>query len=447
MSYHHEYNNSQSDIVATSNDKQGVGFFVGFILALILAIVAFFSGFTFGNNPTLQSASLFSIFAFEQKLDSEDRVDMREFWRVWDLMEEKFAVATSTDIPTDLEKIEGAINGMIRSYGDSYSVYLPPKEAESFNEDISGNFGGVGMEVGMREGIITIIAPLPKTPAESAGIQAGDILVRIDGQSTESMNINEAVELIRGEKGTEVVLTIAREGEMEFIDISITRDTISIPTVDTEIVDDVFVIRLYSFNAIAEAKMQNALREYVRSGKDKLILDLRSNPGGFLHSAVSVASYFLPTGKPIVIENFGDGRKNRVFRSQGRTVQDFTVESMVVLVDRGSASASEIVAGALSEHGIATVIGTDTFGKGSVQELVRLQSGASLKVTVARWLTPKGVSISEGGISPDYDIKRTHEQRLDGDDPQLRAAVDYLNGVFDYQEYATSESVDLDESE
>ena len=415
--------------------------FIAIVFALVFALVSFFTGVSFGAANTTQSASIFSFFQSEPK--PAQTVDLDEFWRVWDLMEEKFATASSTDTPSVEDRLFGAINGLVGSYGDSYSVYLPPREAESFNENISGNFGGVGMEVGMRNNVVTIIAPLPNTPAEKAGILAGDIIVEIDGVSTERMSIDKAVELIRGERGTEVVLKIAREGEFDFLDVAITRDTITIPTVDTELRDGVFVISLYSFNAQAEAMMQEALREYVRSGADKLVLDMRGNPGGFLQSAIAISSFFLPTGTPIVTEEFGDDRRSKVFRSQGRVVQNFQASDMVVLVDGGSASASEIVAGALSEHGVATLMGTQTFGKGSVQELVSLPSGASLKVTVARWVTPNGVSISDGGLEPEIVVERTRQQRIDDIDPQLEAAIDFLFDRFEAENYA----VEADDTE
>lgn len=304
---------------------------------------------------------------------------------------------------------------------------MPPQQAELFEQDISGNFSGVGMEVGMREGLITIIAPLPETPAEKAGILAGDVIVKIDGESTEKMNVDEAVRRIRGEKGTEVVLTILRKDSEEFIDIPIIRDTISIPTSKTEERGDVFIVALYSFNALAEQDIQNALRKFVQSGKKKLILDLRGNPGGYLQSAVGIASYFLPVGEVVVRESFGEGQEETIYRSSGKTLGNFAPEKMVVLVDGGSASASEILAGALKEHHAATIIGEQTFGKGSVQELVNLKNGSSLKVTIARWLTPDGTSISNGGLAPNIEVKRTAEDRIDGKDPQLDAAIEFLN--------------------
>lgn len=344
-------------------------------------------------------------------------------------MEDKFAYSSSTDEVSQQEKIEGAIEGLVASYGDPYTVYFPPVESEAFNENISGEFSGVGMEVGLRDGLVTVIAPLPDTPAEKAGILAGDVLVKINDVSAESMRVDEAVNMIRGERGTEVVLQVYREGEMEFIDIPIVRDTISIPTVKTEQIDDTFIISLYSFNAVAETQMKKALREYLESGADTLVLDLRGNPGGFLQGAVSIASYFLPAGKVVVKESFGsEDIEDEVFRSRGRLIQIFNPTNLVVLVDNGSASASEILAGALKDHEVATIIGSQTFGKGSVQELVELDSGSSLKVTVARWLTPAGVSISDGGLTPDIKISRTPQQRIAGEDPQKDAAVRFLAG-------------------
>lgn len=403
--------------------------FLGAGLALVLTAAAFFSGLHIGQGQEMNTrleAGLFSLFTTQ--VDSSAEADLSEFWSVWDLLEEKFVVGTSTEPLSTEEKIEGAISGLVDSYGDPYTVFLPPTDASMFEEDISGNFGGVGMEVGSRDGVLTVIAPLPETPAYNAGILAGDLIIRIDGTDTNDMSVDEAVRLIRGEKGTQVVLTIFREGATEYEDITVTRDNINIPTVKTEERGDVFIITLYSFNALSDMKMQEALRSYVVSGKEKLVLDLRGNPGGFLQSAISIASYFVPAGKPIVREGFGGDQDEEVYRSTGKTLRDHAPEKMVVLVDGGSASASEIVAGALQEHEVATLMGQQTFGKGSVQELIDLPSGASLKVTVARWFTPNGISISNGGLTPNIIINRSVEQRLANEDPQLDAALRLLAG-------------------
>lgn len=396
---------------------------LGIGLAVLLATATFFSGLHIGTDTKLE-ANLFSFFQRETRAD--DSVDLTEFWRVWNILDERFVTSSSTDLSVE-EKVQGAIDGLVRSYNDPYTIYLPPEDAAVFEEDISGNFSGVGMEVGMRDNVITVIAPLPNSPAEKAGLLAGDAIIRINEESTEGMSIDEAVQRIRGEAGTEVSFTIFREGEEEFIEMKVVRDTISIPTSKTEERDDVFIVSLYNFNAISEAEMQKSLREYVRSGKRKLILDLRGNPGGYLQSAVSIASYFLPLGKTVVRESFGGDAEEEIYRSSGRTLGSFAPEEFVVLVDGGSASASEILAGALKEHGVATIIGSQTFGKGSVQELVKLDDGSSLKVTVARWLTPNGTSISEGGLTPDIVVERTAEDRNEGKDPQLDAALEFLN--------------------
>jgi len=348
---------------------------------------------------------------------------MGRFWEVWETLDERFVSASTTDPLSAEERLDGAIQGLVESYGDPYTVYLPPEDAAIFESDIAGNFEGVGMEVGIRDDVLTIIAPLPGTPAERAGVRAGDQIIRIDGESTDGMGVDAAIKRIRGEKGTEVMLTIYREGEEELKEIGIVRDTINIPTIETESKDGVFVIRLYNFSAVAEARLQEALRDFVRSGNRELILDLRGNPGGYLQSAVNISSYFLPTGKVIVREHFGNGEEH-VYRSSGRLLGRYAPAEMVVLVDGGSASASEIVAGALQEHGAATLIGAQTFGKGSVQELVDLDEGASLKVTVARWLTPEGNSISEGGLTPDIVVEYDPESE---EDTQLEAAIEYLN--------------------
>jgi carboxyl-terminal processing protease len=401
-----------------------------YAVMLLLSVTTFFIGWQLGQRDTIsagpQEASLWSLLA--PTPEQPDSIELTEVWRVWDILEDKFAIASGTEPVTDESRVEGMIQGLVRSYDDPYTTYLPPDDAEQFSEDISGNFGGVGMEVGMRNDVITIIAPLPDTPAERAGLLAGDIIVEIDEESTEGMSVDRAVQLIRGEPGTDVALTIFRSGASDFQTISVTRDTITIPTIETEQRGNVFIIQLYSFNALAESEMQLALREFIQSGADDLVIDLRGNPGGFLQSAINIASYFLPTGKVVVREQFGDGRPEEVYRSSGRTLRQFAPEQIVVLINGGSASASEILAGALKEQDVATVIGDTSFGKGSVQELVDLPNGSSLKVTIARWLTPDGTSISDGGLEPDYVIERSVEQILADEDPQLEAALRYLAG-------------------
>ncbi len=414
-----------SNIHTTPHSTRPRRSLLGIGLAMLLAVATFFSGLHLGSGMQME-ASLGALFRPQTYADTTS-ADLTQFWNVWNILEEKFVASTTTDPVSKEDHVRGAISGLVDSYGDPYTVFFPPVEATAFAEEISGNFSGVGMEVGIRDDMVTVIAPLPESPAEKAGILTGDTLIKIDDTTTEGMSTDEAVRRIRGEKGTEVNLTIFREGDTEFREFKIVRDTIVIPTSKTEERDGVFIISLYSFNALAEAEMQNALRAFVKSGKSKLVLDLRGNPGGYLESAVSIASYFLPLGKVIVRESFGGDTTEHLYRSSGKELGKSAPKKMVVLVDGGSASASEILAGALREHNVATLIGGTTFGKGSVQELIELGDGSSVKITIARWLTPNGNSISNGGLKPDVEVEFTAEDREEKRDPQLDEAIKFLN--------------------
>lgn len=367
-------------------------------------------------------------------------VDFSAFWKTWQVLDTKYVNgtasinSTSTKKVTDQDRIWGAISGMVDSLGDPYTVFMPPKEKSRFEEDIRGNFSGVGMEVGYKDNLPTVIAPLPNSPAKKAGILAGDKVLKVDGVSTADLTLDEAIEKIRGKAGTPVVLTILRDKEQDTRDIKIIRGVITLPTLDTEIVsgknksDKIFVIKLYNFSGQATALFDKAIADFSTSGTNKLILDLRGNPGGYLDAAVDMASIFLPQGKAIVRESMGAGRTETVYRSSGRDMFKNKNLKMVVLVDKGSASASEILAGALSEYGVAKLVGEKTFGKGSVQELVPITADASLKVTIARWLTPNGKSISKNGLDPDHVVVNA-TSTPNGDTPkdaQMEKAIELL---------------------
>jgi carboxyl-terminal processing protease len=354
-------------------------------------------------------------------------VDFTPFWKAWNILNEKYVPASTTKETVDnQEKLWGAIEGLAASLGDPYTVFFPPVESEMFASDIRGDFEGVGMEVVAQNGAITVIAPLKGSPAMRAGILAGDRIIKINGKETSALTTEEAVQIIRGPKGTAVTLTIFRNGSKAPFDIQVTREVITIPVLSTSTLPGgVFKIDLYSFSAQSPGLFRGALREFINSGSNKLILDLRGNPGGYLEAAIDMSSWFLPSSKVIVREDFGPGKEERVYRSRGYDI--FTDElKFVILVDKGSASASEILAGALAEHNRAVLVGETTFGKGSVQELVDITPETSLKVTVARWLTPNGLSISEKGIKPEFEILRDAADMQAGIDPQLDKALEIL---------------------
>lgn len=353
-------------------------------------------------------------------------IDVDALIKAYDILNDKFIPTTpSSTIPTEDEKIYGAIAGLAATYGDPYTVFFPPEEAKQFEEEVRGDFSGIGLEIGIKNNTITAVSPLKNTPAEKAGIKPGDAILKIDDISTQGMPVEEAINHIRGPKGTTVVLTIKNSTGATH-EVSIKRDTINIPIIDTKLRDDgVFVISLYSFSANSADLFRKALREFVKSGSDKLILDLRNNPGGYLESAVDIASWFLPAGKTVVIEDDGSEEPQNIMRSRGYDIFNDNLK-MVILINEGSASASEILAGALHEHGIAKLIGEKSFGKGSVQVLLPITSDTSLKVTIARWLTPNGVSISKNGLEPDIKVKFTKEDFKNKYDRQLETAAQTL---------------------
>ena len=349
-------------------------------------------------------------------------VDFSPFWKAWSLVEEKYVAAG--DGLDRQRMVYGAISGMVDALDDPYTVFFPPAEKELFESEIEGRFEGIGAEIGMRKSILTIISPLTGSPAAGAGLLPGDKIVRIDDTVTSDLNLDEAGRLIRGEKRTVVALTILRNGEDETRVIKITRDTIRIPILDMEKREGgIFIIRLYNFSEQAPLEFRKALQEMARSGSNKLVLDLRNNPGGFLDASVDIASWFLESGKVIAREAFGDGSE---LEHRSRGYNALGAIPTVILINGGSASASEILAGALRDHLQIQLIGTKTFGKGSVQELVDVTNDTSLKITIARWLTPSGVSLSENGLDPDVVIEITPKDIEELRDPQMERALEIL---------------------
>ena len=356
-----------------------------------------------------------------QTVGQPQDVDFSLFWDAWRVIEEQYVGRKNLDRQ---EMVFGAISGMVKALGDPYTVFFEPQESKVFKEDVSGSFEGIGAEIGIRREILTIISPLKGSPAEAAGLRAGDKILEIDGEPTFDLSINEAVQKIRGPRGTAVILTIIRN-DAEPREISVTRDTIKIPVLEWEVInDDVAHVQLFSFSENASSAFRQAVLEILRLPINKIILDLRNNPGGFLEVSQEIAGWFVNPGDVVVIEDFGDERQNREYRAIGNgALRDFKV---VAIINGGSASAAEIMAGALRDLKGVTLVGAKSFGKGSIQELTNLKAGSSLKVTIARWLTPSGVSISEEGIEPDVKVELTEEDRLADRDPQLERALEII---------------------
>lgn len=388
---------------------------------LLIAVLFFGAGYYFGAGKKSELDKVRNLTNTTNAVTTA--VDFEPFWKTWNLINEKYPSASEID---DQARVYGAISGLVQSLDDPYSVFFDPEETKSFEEDISGNFSGVGMEVGIKDRILTVISPLRGTPAFKAGIKTGDKILKIDDKITSDMTIDEAIKLIRGERGTTVTLTIYREGEKEPKEFKIVRDLIDIPTIETELrKDGVFVVTLLSFSATSTELFRQAMIEFSEANSDKLVLDLRGNPGGYLDAAVEMASYFLPKGKTVVVEDYGGNQEQEIYRSKGYDV--FTENlKFVILIDGGSASASEILAGAMQDYKKAILVGDQSYGKGSVQEVVQITKDTILKVTVAKWLTPNGTSISEKGLTPDHKIELNAKDLEGNKDPQMDKAVELL---------------------
>ncbi len=393
-----------------------------YTLAVLLIVLFFILGVYVGNKNIPEIDKVVGLSGKETAVVTT--ADFSPFWKVWNIMTQKSLTVSTI---SDQDKVYGAIKGLVGSLNDPYSEFFSPDEAKSFEDEIAGNFGGIGMEVGIKNKVLTVIAPLKDTPAYRANIKPGDEILKIDKTATTNMSIDDAVNLMRGPKGTTVTLTIFRDGELAPREITITRDIINIPTLDTvKRPDGIFVITLYSFTADSANLFRNGIEQFVNSGDNKLILDLRGNPGGYLDAAVNIASWFLPEGKTVVTEDYGGKQPSDVFRSKGYNIFNKNLK-FVILIDGGSASASEILAGAMQDNGVAKLVGAQSFGKGSVQEVVPVTADTIMKITVARWLTPNGTSISEKGLTPDYPVDFTAKDAANKTDPQMDKAVELLS--------------------
>jgi len=394
----------------------------------VVAVIAFCGGLLVGGKGGSAASIVHALPFVGDNLNAtaDSSADLTPFWEEWNALSQNYVIThASTTIPTDSVKIEGAMEGLAASYGDPYTVYFPPQQASSFNDSIAGNFGGVGMQIDVVSGVLTVISPLKGTPAETAGIKAGDQIIKIDGTSTQGMSADDAVALIRGPVGSIVTVSIVRSGSP--LTFKLTRATIQVPEEDDAIISgtNVYKIALYEFTANSADLFDQAFTRFKASGSKYLIIDLRGNPGGYLDAAVDIASHFLPKGTKIVTEDYAGKQQNDVEVSKG--YDDVPAGTkIVVLVDGGSASASEILAGALQDNKAATIIGAQSFGKGSVQTVINIGAG-ELKVTIARWLTPAGHWIMGNGITPDIKVTgATTTPKTPQDDPQLMRGVQFL---------------------
>ncbi len=396
-------------------------------MAVVIALALGFTGgllFKSNNNANPVVTKLIDN-------SKQENVDFSLFWKVYNDLNAKYVDKGKVDAKKILY---GAISGMVNSVGDPYTVFFEPITSKKFQEEIAGSFGGVGIEIGKRNNILTVIAPLKDTPAFKAGIKAGDKILKIDSKTTADMAIEEAVNLIRGKTGTKVTLTIQTETKPTR-DIGLIRENIKVPTVDWKLIDQggkkIAYMQIYSFNQTVDSEFKKTSEEILKSDANGLIIDLRNNPGGLLDSAINLAGWFLDKSQVVVSEVFRDGTGNE-FKSDGNSL--LKKYPTVILMNGGSASASEILAGALHDNRKIKIVGEKSFGKGSVQELQNYDDGSSLKVTIAKWLTPAGISISEKGIDADvkivFDPKDIEAGKIEigtpGKDAQLDKALEIV---------------------
>ncbi|MFH0907059.1 MAG: S41 family peptidase [bacterium] len=387
---------------------------------IIILLIIFGSGFYIGktNKPSVEK-----IQGLDNKITEQpNNVDFDLFWDAWYTIENRYVDRLNLDRQ---KMIYGAINGLLGSLDDPYSVFMEPQESKKFLDDMSGSFEGIGAEVGIRKGILTIISPLEGNPAQKAGVRAGDRIFKIDDTITSDLSLDKAVDLIRGVKGASVVLLISRDEWDEAKEITVIRDIIQIPVIKYEIKNDnIAYIQFYHFTENSADEFSKVVRDIVNSDVKGLVLDVRGNPGGYLGVSVDIASWFLPKGELVVVEDFGNGERDE-YRSKGYGL----LENMpiIILIDQGSASASEILAGALRDIKNIKIVGQKSFGKGSVQQMEKLKGGSSIKITVAKWLTPLGISINDEGIAPDVEVEITAEDFDEMRDPQLEKALELLN--------------------
>jgi carboxyl-terminal processing protease len=396
-------------------------YFIKGIASLLIIVISYYVGYQAGHKGYIFIPKTFQVIS---QSDAPTTVDYSLLWKAIDVLNQKYI-----DKPIDQQKIlYGAVSGAVSAMGDPYTTFFPPQQLTDFQTQLAGSFGGIGAEVGEKDGNVVVIAPLDGTPAKAAGIMAGDIIVQVDGQSTAGWSVDQAVNKIRGLKGTPVTLQIARQGQDKPLTFKIIRDTIVVKSVKWSYktvsvngqTKTVAVITISEFGDDTTGLVNQAVNDILTHNVSGIIVDLRNNPGGYLQSAVDVASNWVKQGDLVVSEAHSDGT---TITYKGLGNPRLAGIKTLVMINGGSASAAEILSGALHDHGFAQLLGEKSFGKGSVQELVDLPGGSAVKVTIAKWITPNGVNLNHNGLDPDIPVKLTADDVNAGKDPQMDAAL------------------------
>lgn len=400
--------------------------YAGVYLSVILFIISFGMGVIVGKVWYVQkqitndkgNVQIDKVLNLNRAINHSS-LDFNQFWDIWDKVKSKYVKQPVKDV----DMFYGAIQGLVMSLGDPYSLYFPPKAAEDFAKDLSGELEGIGAEIGVKNNQLLVVAPLPDSPAAKAGLRPGDKILDIDKESTFGMDVSTAVSKIRGKAGTKVVLTISRDGLSKTSEITITRLKINVPSVLFSVKpNNIAYLRIMQFNDDTTGELNRYIKQIQARRVKGIILDLRNNPGGYLDAAVDMASEWVTIG-PVVSEKGMDGLNNEHTTEGPHFLAGIKT---IVLVNKGSASASEIVAGALQDSKQAILIGEQTFGKGSVQDFETFPDGSALKLTVAEWFTPSGRNINKEGIKPDIEIKEDWEREKVGEDAVLSKALELV---------------------
>jgi carboxyl-terminal processing protease len=393
------------------------------ILSLALLLGSFYGGVAYGFHKSGEPADFKKVITsvINRTNNQPKEIDFSLFWDVWSRINQGYAGEVD-----DQKRVYGAIEGMVAALGDPYSVFLPPALSKDFKDDLSGDFSGIGAEMEMRDNHLTVVAPLAGSPAEKAGIRAKDVVLQIDGVDVNKYGFGEAIQKIRGPEGTQVTLTIFRPPSEKPFNITITRQKIHVSSVTWEEKNGLYIARVRQFSFDTVPLLKSLAAEMARKNADRLILDLRNNPGGFLDVAREAWRLFSDQD-PLLYQKEKDGK----LKPLGGTGSEspFLKTKLVILVNNGSASASEILAGAVKDYNRGKVVGEKTYGKGSVQELQDLRDGSSLKITTALWLTPNKLEINKVGIEPDYLVELKEEDIKNNKDPQLEKAIEVVKSL------------------